>query len=287
MIEEAGSILYALFLSGLAVYFANRFGFFKLSPHKEFRLSPLYLLGIFATYVGVSLLILPLLYKAVAYFVFPGQGAGVALLRSSLSKEGMGWLEIGSFLVIFLAVVVFIFSIKRSLRVSILFGDETKQVVKNLALGAMTLLVAYPVVLFFNGLAEAVFEKFFGHFEVSQVAVQELLAVRPYPFLFFVFALVICTVIPFLEEVIFRGFLQTTLRGYVGRWGAIVLTSIIFALAHFSRSQGVGNGVLLFSLFVLSLFLCFLYERQRNIFASIGLHATFNLLSILSLLFTK
>ena len=35
------------------------------------------------------------------------------------------------------------------------------------------------------------------------------------------------------EEVLFRGFMQTTLAGVIGLWAAVVLTGIVFGLAHF------------------------------------------------------
>ena len=35
------------------------------------------------------------------------------------------------------------------------------------------------------------------------------------------------------EEVLFRGFMQTALAGVIGLWAAVVLTGIVFGLAHF------------------------------------------------------
>ena len=63
-----------------------------------------------------------------------------------------------------------------------------------------------------------------------------------------------------------------------------MIASLIFAAFHFSTSQGLNNIELLVSLFVLSCFLGFLYERQESLLASMALHATFNAISILAIL---
>lgn len=76
---------------------------------------------------------------------------------------------------------------------------------------------------------------------------------------------------PLMEEVVFRGFLQTTLRKYLGSaWLGILCTSVFFALVH---------GIWLHwpVLFVLSLVLGYNYERTGRLWASIVLHATFNM----------
>jgi membrane protease YdiL (CAAX protease family) len=102
-----------------------------------------------------------------------------------------------------------------------------------------------------------------------------------FPWLFWSSVILIVTLVPFLEEVLFRGFLQTWLRRVVGVSGAIWLTALTFALFHFSTSQGADNVELISSLFVLGCFLSFLRERQRSLWAPIGLHAAFNAISIL------
>ena len=57
-----------------------------------------------------------------------------------------------------------------------------------------------------------------------------------------------------------------------------------FALFHFSSLQGVGNVSLILTLLVFGGFLGFIYERQSSLFASIGLHMTFNVASTLRIL---
>ncbi|MEG0037325.1 MAG: CPBP family intramembrane glutamic endopeptidase [Victivallaceae bacterium] len=83
-------------------------------------------------------------------------------------------------------------------------------------------------------------------------------------------------VIPFTEELLFRGFLQSWLRKK-GRTFAIITTSLIFAGLHFSPSQADGNFILIPSLFLVSLFLGLVYEKEKNLLAPYLLHALFNL----------
>jgi membrane protease YdiL (CAAX protease family) len=66
---------------------------------------------------------------------------------------------------------------------------------------------------------------------------------------------------------------------------AILLSALCFALFHFAPSQGIGNISLVGSLFLFALFLGFIYERQASLFASVGLHMTFNTVSTFRILF--
>ncbi len=75
---------------------------------------------------------------------------------------------------------------------------------------------------------------------------------------------------PLMEEVVFRGFLQTTLRKYLGSpWLGILGASVSFAIVH---PVWVHWPVL----FVLALVLGYNYERTGRLWSSIVLHSTFN-----------
>jgi membrane protease YdiL (CAAX protease family) len=105
-----------------------------------------------------------------------------------------------------------------------------------------------------------------------------------YPSLFAASMFAVTFVVPVLEEIIFRGYLQTSLTKRVGALKAIVMSSALFASFHFAAGQGINNFNIVGTLFVLSLFLGFLRERQGNLLPSMALHATFNGMSILMLL---
>lgn len=76
----------------------------------------------------------------------------------------------------------------------------------------------------------------------------------------------------FLEELLFRGFLQSQLKLITNKWHAIVLSGLIFALGHIFLAITVtdlGVIVLLFT-FWEGLICAFLYERYGLIAASIA-----------------
>jgi membrane protease YdiL (CAAX protease family) len=81
---------------------------------------------------------------------------------------------------------------------------------------------------------------------------------------------------PIFEETLFRGFLLPSLTRYLPVWGAIALSSLIFAIAHLSLSE-------VLPLTVLGSVLGFVYARSRNILASMLLHSLWNSVTMVSL----
>ncbi len=74
-----------------------------------------------------------------------------------------------------------------------------------------------------------------------------------------------------------RGFLYSTLKKAMPLFGAVVLTSAIFASAHLPEGGAAGPlwiGAL--DTFVLSLFLIYLREKTNGLWASMTLHAVKN-----------
>jgi membrane protease YdiL (CAAX protease family) len=78
---------------------------------------------------------------------------------------------------------------------------------------------------------------------------------------------------PLTEELIFRGCLYGFLRQTGGRFLAIAVTSVLFALIH-------GHIPSLAGLVILAVGLSLLYEKTGSLWAPILLHAAFNGLSI-------
>jgi membrane protease YdiL (CAAX protease family) len=78
---------------------------------------------------------------------------------------------------------------------------------------------------------------------------------------------------PLFEEFLFRGHLQTLLSRVTQLpWVAVVVTSMVFALAH--------PWFTWIPIFVLSICLGYLYERTGNLWVSVLVHAMFNGFSI-------
>ncbi|MBW4684307.1 MAG: CPBP family intramembrane metalloprotease [Komarekiella atlantica HA4396-MV6] len=81
---------------------------------------------------------------------------------------------------------------------------------------------------------------------------------------------------PFFEELLFRGFLLPSLTRYLPVWGAILVSSLLFAIAHLSLSE-------ILPLTALGIVLGIVYTRSRNLFAPMLLHSLWNSGTLLSL----
>jgi membrane protease YdiL (CAAX protease family)/soluble cytochrome b562 len=81
---------------------------------------------------------------------------------------------------------------------------------------------------------------------------------------------------PFFEEVLFRGFLLPSLTRYLPVWGAILTSSLLFALAHLSLSE-------ILPLTALGIVLGVVYTRSRSLLAPMLLHSLWNSGTLLSL----
>jgi membrane protease YdiL (CAAX protease family) len=86
--------------------------------------------------------------------------------------------------------------------------------------------------------------------------------------------IVICTVVPFVEELAYRGLGYSLLERF-GRWPAILAVGLLFGLAH----------GLIVSLPVIAAFGCVLAwirARTDSVFPGMLLHASFNLIALLA-----
>ena len=81
---------------------------------------------------------------------------------------------------------------------------------------------------------------------------------------------------PIFEEIMFRGFLLPSLTRYFSVTTAIVLSSLLFALAHLNLSE-------VLPLATLGMVLGFVYTRSRNLLSSILLHSLWNSGTLFSL----
>jgi len=94
---------------------------------------------------------------------------------------------------------------------------------------------------------------------------QPLLRVLMFVFLIFI--------APVFEEMLFRGILQSVMRGLTRRpWEAIAITSVFFAISH--------PWTHLPALFVLSCCMGYAYEKSGSLMRPIFIHALFNAASI-------
>ncbi len=92
---------------------------------------------------------------------------------------------------------------------------------------------------------------------------------------FVVNALIATTLVPFAEELFFRGAGVTVLRRF-GVPVALIGTSLVFALAH-------GIFVALPVLFALALGLAWVRERSGSVWPSVAAHAAYNGIAVVAL----
>ena len=74
---------------------------------------------------------------------------------------------------------------------------------------------------------------------------------------------------PFFEEIMFRGFLLPSLTRYVPVSSAIVISGVIFAIAHLSLAEVIP-------LMTLGIILGIVYTRSRSLLASMMVHSLWN-----------
>ena len=150
------------------------------------------------------------------------------------------------------------------------FGLQGAPLGRALGLGLCGLLLATPLILGVLNATPFLFE-LLGEELPAQPVLTDVLSQRGASFgLAFAMAAVIG---PALEELLFRGFLQSALIGLVGPWRAILATSIVFAALH-------DPGAMV-PIFTLSLLLCWLRYRTGRLEAAILAHCVWNAVTIL------
>ena len=85
---------------------------------------------------------------------------------------------------------------------------------------------------------------------------------------------IVCTLVPFVEELTFRGLGFYLLRPY-GKWVAIVGTGVLFGLSH-------GLLLDLPILIVFGWVLAWIREQTNSVFPGMLLHGTFNLVALVA-----
>lgn len=116
----------------------------------------------------------------------------------------------------------------------------------------------------------------FPHFNANQPQINEFTkAVTPIDQKISLLSLVIIPA--FVEEIVFRGFVFPVFSVRFGLFGGIMITSILFGLAHFQFN------VIIYTL-ILSLILCMMYYKLRSIWPGIIFHMLNNYLAYMAIM---
>ena len=93
-------------------------------------------------------------------------------------------------------------------------------------------------------------------------------------YIFALEALSIVVIAPFVEEFLFRGFLNNLLRGKVNTFVRMSIVSILFAAIH--MPYYIQNWIQFIAYLILAIVLFLVYERRRSLFDAILLHSLYN-----------
>lgn len=266
------------------VWVAKSYGLFHLPPARDKRTNPVKLstlLVCFVIYLGITMLIAPVLAKGIetSYAFFSHKDVPTSVF---------------SILQLILLLAIFgLFYLYCNAQGPHVFQwiwkDQSiphrKSAGTDFLMGILLWIVSFPLVVAIGQLVDMLLTLFFQFEGYEQVAVRYLKTTleSPLPLTLALFTILIAA--PIIEEFLFRGLLQSYLKKHMIPKKAIVLSALCFSLFHYAPSQGIGNISLVATLFLFALFLGFIYERQASLFASVGLHMTFNAVSTFRILF--
>jgi uncharacterized protein len=137
--------------------------------------------------------------------------------------------------------------------------------------GVSGYLVAIPIVTIVSLLNDRIWQGQGGSNPILEIVLEghDRIAV-------IIFFLTAAVAAPLFEEFFFRGFLLPSLTKYIPVWAAIVVSALVFGIAHLSLSE-------IIPLTILGMILGVVYARTRNLLASMLLHSLWNAGTLVSL----
>jgi membrane protease YdiL (CAAX protease family) len=159
------------------------------------------------------------------------------------------------------------------------WGLRPRTIPRDFGVAVIDLLAIWPLVLAMIVVVMTVGKALRGpDYQIPQHEELELLTTSTRLSLRILVILLAVVVAPLVEEVLFRGLLQTMIRSYIQRpWLSITITAGVFAAVHQNPEHWPA-------LFVLALGLGYAYENSGSLWQPIFMHALFNGLTIASAL---
>jgi membrane protease YdiL (CAAX protease family) len=180
------------------------------------------------------------------------------------------------------------------------FGLNIKTIVKDFFAAFVNLLAVWPLIVSAMVITIYFGELFWGReYEMQQHQQLKLIAEHSQLMSRILIVVVAVIIVPLLEEMLFRGLFQTTIRSYIeafrslitspnkpekerttdrnGAWLAIVISSLLFTMTH----SNAGHWP---ALFVLGVCMGYSYEKSGSLFRPIFIHSFFNAISVIATL---
>ncbi len=158
------------------------------------------------------------------------------------------------------------------------FGLNIRTIVKDFFMAIVNLLAVWPIMMAAITMTMFVAELIWGtDYEMQQHQQLELITEYPQLPLRIMIVFVAVVIAPLIEEMLFRGFIQTAIRSFFNirnsAWPAIAASSVFFATMH----EDPGHWP---ALFVLGVCLGYSYEKSGSLFRPIFIHLFFNASSV-------
>jgi len=151
------------------------------------------------------------------------------------------------------------------------FGLGVRRLHIDLAQSVVVLFTLLPLVLAAIALTTYVGRRVDGpEFQIEQHGALDVLIKHPQVISRLLVVLLAVVAAPLVEEMLFRGILQSLLRSYIDwPWLAVGVCSVLFAAVHVDIAH-------MPALFVLSLGIGYAYEKSGSLWQAIFVHAMFN-----------
>jgi membrane protease YdiL (CAAX protease family) len=249
---------------------------------------------------------MPLYLPFVPLFIWFGTATLIALIAQVLFSNLQDWqndfldnLILGISEIAGIAVILFLARIHfaRGLKG---FGLNIKTIARDFFAAFVNLLTVWPLIT-----AAMIATAYFGElvwgqeYQIEQHQQLKLITENPQLLSRILIVVVSVIVVPSLEEMLFRGLFQTTIRSYIeafrsllvpqngavekrtadwnSAWPAIVISSGLFTITH----SNAGHWP---ALFVLGVCMGYSYEKSGSLFRPIFIHSIFNAISVIATL---
>jgi membrane protease YdiL (CAAX protease family) len=193
-------------------------------------------------------------------------------------QDGFGLIFEIILFVIQILIVILLFVLVPFLWYRLVNNYSLKQILKNIQLkkenldmaflwGVITAIIAIGMVLILSAVISVL-----GIADENISNIQDIEQFFSLPII-----LILITFQPISEEIFFRGFLLDKLNNRFGKNQAIIVTSILFGIAHVS----MGNVIPAIIISIVALIFGYMVMKTRNLMTSIIGHILFNIINFL------